>query len=88
VSRFQSSHDFSAGIFANFGIEATLENLESSVAYGFEVPKRACHKNDRNFKSATIAVWFSYGGERQKKAACSPEAHWMRPVKVSGLVNL
>src|SRR5690606_19295760 len=40
-------------IFANFGIEATLENLVSRVAYGFEVPKRARRRNHRNFKSAT-----------------------------------
>jgi len=56
VSRFQSSHDFAAGTLANFGIEATLENPESSVAYGFEGPKRARHRNEWNFKSATLGL--------------------------------
>jgi hypothetical protein len=28
--------------------------LESSVVFGFEVPKRDCHQNHRNFKSTTL----------------------------------
>ena len=36
VSRFQSSQELAADAFANFGIEATLEILESSVAYGLK----------------------------------------------------
>jgi hypothetical protein len=30
--------------------------IESSVVFGFEVPKRECHPNLRNFKSTTRAV--------------------------------
>src|ERR1700681_4804966 len=29
--------------------------IESSVVFGFEVPKRECHENLRNFKSTTLA---------------------------------
>ena len=32
--------------------------IESRVVYGFEVPERGCHGNDRNFKSTTLAAWF------------------------------
>jgi hypothetical protein len=58
VSRFQSSHDFAAGTLANFGIEATLENPESRVAYGFEGPKRARHRNEWNFNRHTRPCGF------------------------------
>src|SRR5262249_52544931 len=54
VSRLRSSQILAAPSDANFGIKGTLANYESSAVFGFEVPKRACGYNGRNFKSTAL----------------------------------
>jgi hypothetical protein len=61
VSRFRSSHTLAAPSDANFGIKGTLATYNSSVAFGFEVPKRARGHNDRNFKSTALAWDHAWG---------------------------
>jgi hypothetical protein len=55
TSRFRNSHYCAAPSFANFGIEGHWQLYDSSVVFGFEVPKRASGDNDRNFKSSALA---------------------------------
>src|SRR5438309_2567009 len=55
VCRSRNSLYLGAGRRTNFGFESTLATRSNLVWFGFEVPKRGCHRNDGNFKSTTLA---------------------------------
>ena len=56
VPRFRSSSYVAAASGTNFGSKGALESYDSSAAFRFEVPERACCGRRRNFKSAALVL--------------------------------
>ena len=63
MSRFRNSPEVDGGLGANFGIKATLEEVDSSVLFEFEVREAADPVNVANFKFGTLEA----GGEQRSE---------------------